>query len=65
MGDGADELFGGYSFCWGHEDDPEIWKAKRDKLCREWTFCTETLAQHYGLTTMSPYATPKVVQWAL
>ena len=31
-GDGADELFGGYSFMWSHEA-PDVWKEKRDSMC--------------------------------
>ena len=37
-GDGADELFGGYSFMWGMADDPAQWKVKRDQMCAKWTF---------------------------
>ena len=48
VGDGADELFGGYSFMWGMEDDPEGWKEKRDKMCEKWTFATGKLAESYG-----------------
>ncbi|KAL9190390.1 hypothetical protein ACHAXT_007601 [Thalassiosira profunda] len=65
VGDGADELFGGYSFMWGNEDDPAQWKEKRDSMCRKWTFATETLGAHYGITPHSPYMEPKTVEWAL
>jgi asparagine synthase (glutamine-hydrolysing) len=65
VGDGADELFGGYSFMWGSADDPTAWKKKRDQLCREWTFATAALARHYGLESHSPYTEPKLVEWAL
>ena len=49
VGDGADELFGGYSFMWGCADDPGEWRAKRDKMCRAWTFATSAIAAMYGL----------------
>lgn len=65
VGDGADELFGGYSFMWGCEDDPAKWREKRDKMCREWTFATEDLAKMHGLTSHGPYMEPEVVRWAL
>lgn len=65
VGDGADELFGGYSFMWGWPDDPAKWKEKRDSMCRKWTFATSTLGQNYGITPHSPYMEPKTVEWAL
>ncbi|KAL1529470.1 hypothetical protein AB1Y20_000417 [Prymnesium parvum] len=65
VGDGADELFGGYSFMWGCEDDPVEWKQKRDKMCREWTFATNALAAAYGLQAHSPYTEPEFVEWAV
>lgn len=65
VGDGADELFGGYSFTWGMEDDPTGWKEKRDKLCAKWTFATTQLAEMFGLTSHSPYTEPTFVEWAV
>mmetsp|Transcript_37617 Transcript_37617/g.80273 ORF Transcript_37617/g.80273 Transcript_37617/m.80273 type:complete len:368 (-) Transcript_37617:40-1143(-) len=65
VGDGADELFGGYSFMWGWPDDPARWKDKRDSMCRKWTFATETLGSNYGIVPHSPYMEPKAVEWAL
>mmetsp|Transcript_20188 Transcript_20188/g.51350 ORF Transcript_20188/g.51350 Transcript_20188/m.51350 type:complete len:203 (+) Transcript_20188:86-694(+) len=55
VGDGADELFGGYSFMWGSADDPAAWQEKRDKMCRQWTFATSALAAAEGLTSQSPF----------
>ena len=49
VGDGADELFGGYSFMWGNADDPAQWREKRDKMCSQWTFATSALAGMYGM----------------
>jgi asparagine synthase (glutamine-hydrolysing) len=65
VGDGADELFGGYSFMWGCADDEAQWKEKRDKMCAKWTFATGALAKHYGLTSHSPYMHPAFVRWAI
>ena len=66
VGDGADELFGGYSFTWGHADDPVGWKAKRDEMCRNWTFATDDLAASYGLVAHAPYEDrAAMVDWAL
>ena len=65
VGDGADELFGGYSFMWGCADDPEEWLRKRDKMCNEWTFATAQLAAMYGIESHSPYTEPAFVEWAL
>ncbi|KNC77337.1 hypothetical protein SARC_10204 [Sphaeroforma arctica JP610] len=65
VGDGADELFGGYSFTWGYEDEPQVWKEKRDAMCQTWTFATAQLAEAYGLVSHSPYTEPQTVEWAL
>ena len=66
VGDGADELFGGYSFTWGKKDDPAGWKEKRDNMCREWTFATDDLAESYGLKAHAPYEDQELmVDWAL
>jgi len=65
VGDGADELFGGYSFMWGCAEDPEEWRRKRDKMCAEWTFATAQLAAMYGLESHSPYTEPVFVEWAI
>jgi asparagine synthetase B (glutamine-hydrolysing) len=66
VGDGADELFGGYSFTWGDANDPVGWKDKRDKMCRKWTFATDDLAESYGLVAHAPYEDQEeMVDWAL
>lgn len=64
VGDGADELFGGYSFCWRHTD-PVEWKEKRDSMCAKWTFSTDDLAGKYGITAHSPYTADRTVKWAI
>jgi asparagine synthase (glutamine-hydrolysing) len=65
VGDAADELFGGYSFMWGNENDSVFWKEKRDSMCRQWTFATTALAKFHHMTSHSPYMAPAVVEWAL
>ena len=65
VGDGADELFGGYSFMWGFADDESMWKEKRDKLCAQWTFATEAIARSYGVQVSSPYMDSAFVEWAV
>jgi asparagine synthase (glutamine-hydrolysing) len=66
VGDGADELFGGYSFTWGDANDVKGWKTKRDKMCQNWTFATDDLAASYGLVAHAPYEDQEVmVDWAL
>ena len=70
VGDGADELFGGYSFTWGSTPDnmttSEEWKDKRDSMCSQWTFATNDIAKHYNLKSYSPYMDHEImVDWAL
>lgn len=64
VGDGADELFGGYSFMW-RVKDPKEWREKRDGMCAEWTFSTGELAAQYGIVPHSPYTEPITVEWAI
>ena len=64
VGDGADELFGGYSFMWRHTD-PVEWKKKRDSMCAKWTFSTDELAEKYGVTAHSPYTAERTKNWAI
>ena len=65
VGDGADELFGGYSFMWGCENDLAEWRKKRDDMCAKWTFSTQALADMYGINQHSPYMEPQMVEWAI
>lgn len=66
VGDGADELFGGYTFTWGNVDAPNEWKDKRDKMCRKWTFATPALATSYQIKAHGPYMHSELmVNWAL
>jgi len=65
VGDGADELFGGYSFMWGSADDLTLWKEKRDGMCKKWTFATPKLASSYGVKSHGPFMDDDYVAWAL
>ena len=63
-GDGADELFSGYSFTFVHTD-PVVWKEKRDSMCAKWTFSTDDLAGKYGVAAHSPYTARRTATWAI
>ena len=65
VGDGADELFGGYSFMWGCEDDTSLWKEKRDGIGKKWNFATPKLASKYGIEAHGPFMDENFVAWAL
>jgi asparagine synthase (glutamine-hydrolysing) len=65
VGDGADELFGGYSFMWGCEGDAVEWRKKRDAMCAQWTFSTQELADMFGMRQFSPFMEPRMVDWAI
>jgi asparagine synthetase B (glutamine-hydrolysing) len=61
--DGADELFGGYSFTLKTEDSKE-WKEKGDSMCATWMFATGALANMHSLKSHSPYMEPQMVEWS-
>ena len=70
VGDGADELFGGYSFMFGSgsssKEEEEQWKKRRDRMVRQWTFVTGTLAKSFGVVVHQPFMDREVlVDWAL
>jgi len=68
VGDGADELFGGYQFTLGspHEDGPSKWKKRRDAMVKQWTFVTKKLGTARGVTVHQPFTDTEVlVDWAL
>lgn len=63
-GDGADELFAGYSFMW-NTTNPIDWKLKRDKQAYNMSFTTSTLAKEMGLEVYSPFTDPDFIDWAV
>lgn len=61
-GDGADELFAGYSFFHNMEDAKYC--AYRDHMITIMRFSTKLLGQAIGIRVVSPYLSPNVVQFA-
>lgn len=64
VGDGADELLGGYSFTWGEDDPPGTWRRKRDEMCATWTFATAALAAARGVSSRAPFTSNAFARWA-
>ena len=64
VGDGADELLGGYSFTWGEDDPPGTWRRKRDEMCATWTFATAALAAARGVSSRAPFTSDAFARWA-
>ena len=62
-GDGADELFAGYSYM--HEMDYESLENYIGHLTRIWRFSSIDLAKPLGLEIRTPYLEPKVVEVSL
>jgi 7-cyano-7-deazaguanine synthase in queuosine biosynthesis len=68
VGDGSDELFGGYQFTLGspNGDGPDRWKERRDAMVNQWTFVTKKLGNSHGITVHQPFTDREVlVDWAL
>ncbi|GLD96208.1 hypothetical protein PINS_up004886 [Pythium insidiosum] len=61
-GDGADELFCGYSFF--HKLDPDAMKEYRDQICKVMRFTAPTLAAAVGIKVVSPFLDPRIVAFA-
>jgi asparagine synthase (glutamine-hydrolysing) len=67
VGDGSDELFGGYEFMFGTPEKEIEWKNKRNSMINQWTFVTTKLGNNlYGLNIHEPYMDKELfVNWAL
>ncbi|OEU21607.1 hypothetical protein FRACYDRAFT_235233 [Fragilariopsis cylindrus CCMP1102] len=68
VGDGGDELFGGYEFMFGIPGDKEVveWKLKRNAMINQWTFVTTKLGNSYGLKVHEPYMDQELfIDWTL
>ncbi|KAF9550384.1 hypothetical protein EC957_000686 [Mortierella hygrophila] len=61
-GDGADELFAGYSFL--HNMSAERLQAYSDKLTRTMRFSGVTLAKALGLELVQPYLDPELIKFS-
>ncbi|GJJ73049.1 asparagine synthase (glutamine-hydrolysing) [Entomortierella parvispora] len=61
-GDGADELFAGYSFL--HNMSPERLQAYSDKLTKTMRFSGVTLAKALGLELRQPYLDPELIRFS-
>jgi len=64
-GDGADELFGGYSFMWNTDLEDGEWVIKRNMLVKNMSFSTNVLSSLYGLHSFSPYLEESFIDWAI
>jgi asparagine synthase (glutamine-hydrolysing) len=61
-GDGADELFAGYSYLWGLE--PVALRSTLDHLARVMRFSSFPLAERLGIRVHAPFLDPAVVEFA-
>ncbi|KAJ1662502.1 hypothetical protein IW140_005477 [Coemansia sp. RSA 1813] len=62
-GDGADELFAGYSFMHGM-DDARL-RESTENMARTMKFCAFPLAKEIGIEVWSPYLEPDVIAYAV
>ncbi|HEV2231581.1 MAG TPA: asparagine synthase-related protein [Thermoplasmata archaeon] len=62
-GDGADELFGGYSFLW--EKDPPAFEEYTRNMAATMRFSSTPLGRSFGIDVRAPFTDPEVVRFAV
>ncbi|KAJ1882686.1 hypothetical protein H4R99_002101 [Coemansia sp. RSA 1722] len=62
-GDGADELFAGYSFM--HAMDDGRLRQYISEMAKTMAFCAQPLARHLGINVWSPYLDQRVIDYAV
>ncbi|KAJ0395027.1 hypothetical protein P43SY_003240 [Pythium insidiosum] len=61
-GDGADELFCGYSFF--HKLEADVMAQYRDQICKVMRFTAPKLGAAFGIQVLSPFLDPRIVAFA-
>lgn len=64
LGDGADELFGGYNFLQNYVKKPEILKSKMDSLLSSMEFASYELSKKYTFNIFTPFLDKKIINFA-
>jgi len=64
IGDGADELFGGYNFLQRYHKDPIILESKLQHLIQNMNFVSKNLARKYHLEAFTPFLYDDIIEFA-
>ncbi len=64
LGDGADELFGGYNFLSRYLKSPEILKTKLDEICQNMEFVSFHLSKKYNLRIITPFLDELIIKFS-
>ncbi len=64
IGDGADELFGGYNFLQTYYKEPKILESKLKQLIQNMNFVSGNLARKYNLKAYTPFLHENVIEFA-
>lgn len=64
IGDGADELFGGYNFLQRYYKNPNMLESKIQQLIQNMNFVSKNLARKYHLEAYSPFLDDDIIEFA-
>jgi asparagine synthase (glutamine-hydrolysing) len=64
VGDGADELFGGYNFLHKYENDSTVIKSKLMQLAQNMDFVSIKMAEKYHMTVFTPFLDKEIIKFA-
>lgn len=64
LGDGADELFGGYNFLSRYIKSPEILQTKLDEITQNMEFVSFKLSKKYNLRIITPFLDEVIIKFS-
>ena len=64
LGDGADELFGGYNFLSRYIKSPEILQTKLDEITQNMEFVSFGLSKKYNLRIITPFLDETIIKFS-
>jgi len=64
LGDGADELFGGYNFLSRYIKSPEILQTKLDEITQNMEFVSFRLSKKYNLRIITPFLDETIIKFS-
>ncbi|MDF0681068.1 MAG: asparagine synthase C-terminal domain-containing protein [Candidatus Nitrosocosmicus sp.] len=64
LGDGADELFGGYNFLGKYLETPGILQSKLNRIVQNMEFVSFAFAKKYALVTTAPFLDDSIIKFS-